>query len=517
VWYVACELVRQKIDDDTIFSVLTDPDFGISAHILDQPNAGKYALRQIEKAKESAIDPDLQHLNDRYMVIKNYGGKCVVAEEIEDDVLGRSTLSTMSYDQFKLAYANQKKDMGPDNDPIPLAMWWFHHPERKEFERVVFHPNRDSSDCYNLWRGFGVEARPGDCSLFLNHIREVLCKGNEAHSDYLIKWMAHAVQHPEIPGQVAIVMKGRQGTGKSFFARIFGRLFGRHYLGITDSRRLVGNFNAHLRDCVLLFADEAFYAGDKKHESNLKGLITESGLAIEAKGRDIEYQRNCLHVIMASNEDWAVPAGLDDRRFFILDVSNDQRNQRKHFAAIEQQMDGGGYSALLDYLLKVDLSEFEVQGRPETEALKKEKLNSMDPVTAWWFERLLDGEISFPENTKTSWPTQPVPKQQLYSEIRRNLSPQAQGRYSNNRLTRMLRDLAGPDLMERRCHGTLTWKNHQGTEYTATNPRGWLLPDLATARKWWEETHGQLAPWLDVSDSAPLPNDGLDEHGRPLY
>jgi len=32
---------------------------------------------------------------------------------------------------------------------------------------------------------------------------------------------------------------------------------------------LVGNFNAHLIDCVLLFADEAFWAGDKQGENTL--------------------------------------------------------------------------------------------------------------------------------------------------------------------------------------------------------------------------------------------------------
>ena len=52
---------------------------------------------------------------------------------------------------------------------------------------------------------------------------------------------------------------------------------------IFNPAQLVGRFNEHLRDCVLLFGDEAFYAGDKQHESVLKGLIAEPFLQMEGK------------------------------------------------------------------------------------------------------------------------------------------------------------------------------------------------------------------------------------------
>lgn len=65
-------------------------------------------------------------------------------------------------------------------------------------------------------------------------------------------------------GEVAVVLRGGKGVGKSFVAEHFGRLFGRHYLKVSQPGHLVGNFNSHLRDVVVLFADEAFYAGDKR-------------------------------------------------------------------------------------------------------------------------------------------------------------------------------------------------------------------------------------------------------------
>jgi hypothetical protein len=61
------------------------------------------------------------------------------------------------------------------------------------------------------------------------------------------------------------------------------RLFGQHGLRIQSREHLTGRFNPHLRDCCLLFADEAYWPGDKTAEGILKGLITEPDIPIEAK------------------------------------------------------------------------------------------------------------------------------------------------------------------------------------------------------------------------------------------
>jgi hypothetical protein len=214
---------------------------------------------------------------------------------------------------------------------------------------------------------------------------------DEEHYNYLIGWMARAVQNPAQPGEVAIVMRGGRGTGKSFFAKHFGHLFGRHFLQVSNPSHLVGNFNNHLRDVVILFADEAFYAGDKKHSSILKTLITEETITIEAKGIDAEAAPNYVHLIMASNDDHVVPAGGDERRFFVLDVGKEHMQDPKYFGAIAKQMQDGGYEALLHYLMTYDLSSYQVRNVPRTKALHDQKLLSMSAAEEWWYQRLLEG------------------------------------------------------------------------------------------------------------------------------
>ena len=57
-----------------------------------------------------------------------------------------------------------------------------------------------------------------------------------------------------------------------------------HALQITHAKHLTGAFNAHMRTVLFMFADEAFFAGDKANEGALKGLITEDYRVNEGKG-----------------------------------------------------------------------------------------------------------------------------------------------------------------------------------------------------------------------------------------
>jgi hypothetical protein len=148
-----------------------------------------------------------------------------------------------------------------------------------------------------------------------------------------------------------------------------------------------------LRDCVLLFGDEAFYAGDKQHEGVLKGLITEPFLPIEGKYQRVVTVTNMLHIILASNHDWVIPASVDERRFAVYDVTDNRCGDIPYFAAIDRQMNEGGLAAMLHDLLARDISGFEVRHVPQTEALATQKLLSLDTLDRWWLAVLERGFV----------------------------------------------------------------------------------------------------------------------------
>lgn len=398
LWSVVCELVRCGASDDAIFSVITDPEFAVSKSVLGQgSNASRYAIRQIERAKEHAINPWLAKMNARFAVVENMGGACRVIEEVEDPALGRTQVSKQTFQDFRHRFMHVKVEKGVDPKGRPvqaeLGDWWLRNERRRQYERVIFAPGRDVPGSYNLWHGFAVEARPGDCGLFLEHIRENLCCGVQEHYDYLIGWMATAVQRPDEQGHTAVVLRGKEGTGKSFFADTFGSLFGRHYIPVSNAEHVTGKFNAHLRDCVVLFGDEAFYAGDKQHEGILKALITQDTIQAEGKFIDTETVRNYTHLILASNKNWIVPAGPEARRYFVLDVNPAHMQDGEYFQRIKKQLDSGGREALLYFLQNYKLEGFSVREVPQTKALQEQKLLSLGIEEDWWKQKLDNGRL----------------------------------------------------------------------------------------------------------------------------
>ena len=418
VMRVCCDLLRAGVNDELIFGILFDDRFEISSLVKGHGNvAERFALHTIAKAKEFAIDPRLVELNDRHAVIENYNGHCRILEEVPDHRFNdRPILTFQTFDDFRNRYQHRKvTGYSPKGQPVqtPLGSWWIDHPARRQYRNITFSPGREIDGAYNLWRGFAIEPVKGDKhKSYLEHIHANLCGKNDTIYAYLISWMARAVQQPNSPGEVAIVLRGKKGTGKSLFARTFGSLFGRHYWAVSDARHIVGNFNAHLRDCVILFGDEAFWAGDKRHESVLKTIITEETIIVERKGVDAETVPNNVHLIMASNAQWVVPASYDERRFLVLDVSADRMQDKKYFATIDTDLKNGGLANLLYALKTFDLKNFDHRTVPSTEALQDQKLHSMESHEEWWFRKLCNGHL---QPAHSEWDA-PIPKEALIND-----------------------------------------------------------------------------------------------------
>jgi hypothetical protein len=506
---VVCALVRAKATDDIIAGIIMNRDNKISESVVDKPRPEKYAAKQIQNAREEVDSPELRKLNAKHAVIEDIGGKCKIISEIYEHTLKRNRISYQTFDDFRNRYCHNRVQIAVDKNgnPIyaPLGKWWTTHPMRRQYETIVFAPGRDVSNAYNLWQGFACEAIPGDCSLFLEHISENICARNKEYYDYLLGWMARCIQKPDCQGEVAVVLRGEMGTGKGVMARGVGSLFGRHFLQISDPKHLVGNFNSHLRDCVVLFSDEAFWAGDKKHEAVLKALITEDTLAIEGKGVDLVAGANYIHLIMASNSNWVVPAGSQERRFFVLDVSQEKMQNKPYFAAIRKQLDNGGREALLHYLLTYDISNFEVRDMPKTGALQDQKLYSYSPEESWWFEKLEEGRLL---RRHGKWERE-VPKSDLHEDyvlfmqklgVLRKHAPSVLNKF----LGRVSPD--GPPRLYQKM--TIVNKTGQyGEEYTVSERVHYYeFSDLPQLRDYWDIHNGGPFKWQPVlvKDEEPI-------------
>lgn len=416
VWFVCCELIRLAVKDEVILGIITDSRYRISDHVYAQGSRWQqYAVRQIRRAKEKAIDPRLLEMNDRHAVIRNYGGKCMVMTE-EPGL----KLDFIRPNEFFLGRDNEHVvTVNPETGKpkvLGLATWWFGQRLRRQYDRVVFEPGVEVPGALNLWQGFAVEPRPGKAhERYLENMFENICAGHQDRYDYLIRWMARVVQHPNSQAMVAPVIQGERGTGKSVFGKGFARLFGigTHAFVAKDAKEITGRFNEHLRAVVFLLAEEAFDIRDKGHESTLKELITSDTFATEGKGLAIQQTRNYVHPLLLSNEKRVVPAGDMERRYAVM-RARDKTHSNEWFRKIdEDDQREGSLSHLLHHLLSLSLEGFNVTDFPITPELREQQSHNLSREDDWLWSKLESGV--WLETMRVPW-VGPVIKGTLYSD-----------------------------------------------------------------------------------------------------
>jgi hypothetical protein len=259
----------------------------------------------------------------------------------------------LRFEDLRNFHLNRYINVG--DDKVSIGKWWLAHPDRRQYRGVVFIPGGEPiiDGRLNLWRGWGVEPKRGDWPLLREHIHEVLAARDDDVDAYIFRWLAWAVQHPAEQAEVALVFLGGIGTGKGTLGKAMSLIFGQHARHLSSPEHLTGRFNAHLRQCCFLFGDECYGPKDKSAEGTLKRLITEPTLQIEPKGRDIVEEPNRLHVMLASNNEWVIPAGAHERRYAVQEVADTHQQNPNWFGSIYLEMRSGGLEAML-----YDLQQF---------------------------------------------------------------------------------------------------------------------------------------------------------------
>ena len=346
------------------------------------------------------VDSAIEELNRGHFFCMQEGRAVIV--NVKDYEENKGNLSFSSTTDFKHLYANKK--VFYDGKETSIASIWIQHPKRRQHDKIVFMPDSEQivDGNYNLWRGFAFKPKEFDLGLplaetkfsgFDDHIYNNIAQKNEEVYSYLWDWMADAVQNTARKPETSVVLKSSaQGTGKGTFIQIFGKLFGSHFLQIDSPHHLTGRFNTHLMNNLILFADEAFWAGDKASEGALKTLVSEEFRMIEPKGKDAFRLKNFTRLMVASNKSWVVPTEVEDRRFAIFEVSDKRKGDLDYFGRIWDEMKSGGYEELLFYLQNKEVLN-DLRRIPNTTARSESKLYSLTSTQKWWHERLEDQHV----------------------------------------------------------------------------------------------------------------------------
>ncbi len=447
-------------------------------------------------------DDEIDEMNTKHFVAL-LGSSMVVGTERDDTIIYQTFAS------FKERYCNRL--IGKQ----PLGDAWLKHPQRREYDNVVFAPpgtkrTQAGPRDYNIWRGFAVAPDPNPhpedrCRAYLEHVYAVIADYNETHGDYVLDLMADVVQQPGRLIGKTLALRGGQGLGKSVFVESFGWLFGkRHFTILNNREQLVGQFNGHLSGKIVLFADEAIWGGNKADQGTLKRIVTQDTFTIRRLYVDAINEPNFIHLFMATNGAWVWNADKDDRRLVILDV-NPVKQSQAYFDRLWAEVESPGFSAaLLATLLARKVDETRLREGLNTKALVDVKGMSAEPLQQWWRQVLDEGQL-FPWGEE-AWPDF-APCGPMYDRYCVDMGHSKAGHRNLGtrwQFTRQLRQLLPehPASTRKRVEVNVA-RDGNPPQMTSRQEPGYPLPALQACRDHYDTLTGGKTDWSKLPIETP--------------
>lgn len=430
--------------------------------------------------------------------LANFSGKFYVVDRQQvADTLAGSGPGVQFYDKDggKLAIERFIATLPVDSAAPALINQFRVSSKTHVYDEVAFDPRPTPATTLNYWVGPTAAAAPGNCTLILDYLREVVCDDDRLLYDYLIKFLAHMLQKPEEKPEIFIVLLGGQGTGKGTFFHLLQAIWGRTTLQVSDVDDVVGRFNACIERNYIIWMDEALFVGDGKAIDRMKSMVTEPTINIEQKYEPGRTIRSFHRFFAASNNDHFSRIDADDRRHLFLRVSSRYQNNQRYFGRVLAALrDPSQIGAFVNHLEQVDLSGFNVRMRPTTTEHARQKLRSLTGFARYWFDLLAAGRLpayAMVPDADAEW-TDPtfVATQTLIDGY---------GHY--NKRANTFKQYTRFDLssdMKRLCPSAEKDRKQADEQ----RGRGYELPRLADARRAFEAFLGCPVPWgEDLSDA----------------
>ena len=288
---------------------------------------------------------------------------------------------------------------GTRNKDISISqMFTAHNKNRPFYMGLTFNPDPkwNNPNIYNQWQGWPIKPVKGDVQIFLDYAYDVSSNRDDRNYEWGLAWSAQIFLEPHIVKGTAMVHRGEEGIGKSFYAETLAMLMGKHYVKITDFDQIFGQFNAIIEYALLTHFEEAFWAGDRRAEGRFKDHISGTTRIINQKNLPMRQCRIYPRSLFNTNSRWAVPAGPIARRFGIFDVSDAHQRDIEYFAKLDAWRKNGGIEALLYYFLnEVDISKVDLRNPPRTLALLENQIATLRGVKRFWFDVLRGAKLPF--------------------------------------------------------------------------------------------------------------------------
>jgi hypothetical protein len=270
-------------------------------------------------------------------------------------------------------------------------------PKTKIFSNVAFSPIKAPSDTLNLWVGYSINPSEGPWPTIENFLSEVICNNNIDCYTYLLNYLAHLFQKPELKPGVMIALLSGQGAGKGTMFELIRKMFGYTTVQLNQVGHVVTGFNAILERSYIVLLDEAIFHSDFKSIEAMKSLITEPQITIEEKRQPRRTIQSHHRFIAATNSSHFAKTEKDDRRMIYFRLNESKVNNMIYWESVRNAINGPESQALAHHLINRDISSFNPRIRPDVDELVKQKLLSLQGFERFLYEVLTNEKVGFKE------------------------------------------------------------------------------------------------------------------------
>lgn len=376
------------------------------------PSANDQFRKLLADAEPLGLTKPLFGFNERFVYVQNPG--LIIDQKtrfkISPSAFKEHSQSAVSYQERKL-----NLDGTISYKATSAAASWLKWPIRSEVSKMSYLPGKDKfveqkgNLVFNTWPGWGVEPRKGDVSPFLDLVDHLFTGSEKEARTWFLRWCAFPLQNPGVKMFTSVVIHGiRHGTGKSLIGYTLGRIYGENFTEI-DQGDLHANFNEWAECKQLVLGDDVTGTNKRADADFLKKMITQRELRVNTKFIPSYTVPDCINYYFTANGPDSFFLEDDDRRSFIHEVIVGPLSEEFYFE-YDMWLDTGGSAAVFDYLLKLDLGDF----NPAAPAFRTEAKNRMIATVqsdlASWCRSLLQtpnhilkvGEITINKDLFTS-------------------------------------------------------------------------------------------------------------------
>ena len=208
-----------------------------------------------------------------------------------------------------------------------------------------------------------------------------LSNGKESEYNYMVKWLANSIQDRNFCVLTAI---GAPGIGKGVLGNIMLGLVGLSNFTKTDNKLISKDFNAQIRNKRLVFCDE-INIKKTNHMNKFKDLVNDK-IEIEGKGKDAKLDDNYASIYVASNNLDSLYIPENDRRFSVIELTNNRLDSNFTVEEIEQLNELKNIEELAKYLYHYEVDKDEMLKVHRSQRLEDIKLSTLTDAQDWFLE-----------------------------------------------------------------------------------------------------------------------------------